>query len=197
MPIRPVLVLDIAGVLATNFSPDFWNSLTSNYRLSFTELIEFKKEIREELWTGTISEEVFWCRLKKKFPLIEINDAKVTLLQSINPLLAVTEIPYWAEIADIHVISNHRLEWVAHVLNPIQPYLSSITISAEVGYCKPQPEIYELVRCQIASRGNVLYVDDKEKNLHVPRTIGWGTLLADENGEWIKEVAQILQGSSS
>lgn len=54
MNTRPNLVLDIAGVIATNFSPLFWENLSSKFEVPYEDLTKFRKEIREELWTGKI-----------------------------------------------------------------------------------------------------------------------------------------------
>jgi putative hydrolase of the HAD superfamily len=38
----------------------------------------------------------------------------------------------------------------------------------------------------------VVFVDDQEKNLVEARNLGWNTLLADDKGEWIKNVNRQL-----
>ena len=68
---KPELVLDIAGVIATNFSPIFWEDLSSKNEVSYDELIKFSKEVREELWTGKIKDEEFWDMLIERFPTID------------------------------------------------------------------------------------------------------------------------------
>ncbi|MEI3615053.1 hypothetical protein [Pseudogracilibacillus sp. SO30301A] len=46
MGTKPDLVLDIAGVIATNFSPIFWEDLSSKFEVAYDDLIKFRKEIR-------------------------------------------------------------------------------------------------------------------------------------------------------
>ncbi|TCN26144.1 HAD family hydrolase [Mesobacillus foraminis] len=113
------------------------------------------------------------------------------LLSFIHPLPTSIEIRNWSEYANIHILSNHRVEWVEPILQPIQGYLKSITISSEAGCCKPQPEIYAKVKMELKSK-NILYVDDQEKNFNEARILGWNTLLADEKGAWIDEVYHYL-----
>ncbi|MBO0993959.1 HAD family hydrolase [Bacillus sp. SD088] len=192
MPKKPDLVLDIAGVLATNFSPLFWRHLSTTYDVQYEELLEFRKGIREELWIGVITEQAFWTNLQRQFPQIHIKSARKQLLSLITPLPAIKEIPSWSKMADIHLLSNHRLEWIEHILIPIQEYLTSVTISAAVGACKPGISIYEKTQTYLRNNGTVLFVDDQEKNFTGAAELGWDTLLADKEGEWTEKVSSLL-----
>ncbi|GIN73908.1 hypothetical protein J14TS2_43830 [Bacillus sp. J14TS2] len=181
---KPNLVLDIAGVLATNFSPLFWHHLSTTYDVQYEELLKFRKGVREELWTGQITEQAFWTKLQRLVPNLQMEAAKEQLLSMITPLPAVEEIPGWSGIANIHLLSNHRLEWIEHIINPLQAYVTSVTISAEAGVCKPEMVIYEKTQTYLKNNGTVLFVDDQEKNFTGAAELGWNTLLADERGEW-------------
>ncbi|MCR2821296.1 HAD family hydrolase [Lederbergia panacisoli] len=185
------LVLDFAGVLATNFSPLFWKELSMKYNISYSELIAFKKEIREDLWTGQITENEFWVRLKKRFSIIEIKYARTKLLSLIRPLPAIKQIPLLSEYVNIHLLSNHRREWVEHIISPVKDYIKSIIISSDVGCCKPQAEIY-LITKTFFNDNNVLFVDDQEKNLKEAHNLGWNTILADEKGEWMNSISTFV-----
>jgi putative hydrolase of the HAD superfamily len=193
MSFKPDIVLDIAGVIATNFTPRFWNDLVRKYEISYDELIMFRKHIRQELWTGEISEDEFCVRLKKEFVNIDLVYSKSLLRSLITPLPAIEEIPNWSRLANIHLLSNHRLEWIRHIIYPIQEYIESITISGEVGYCKPQRDIYLIVNNLVGEERRVLFIDDQIKNLKEASNLGWKTLIADERGEWIKKVPLYLQ----
>ncbi|MBB2481980.1 hypothetical protein H5P36_17545 [Bacillus sp. APMAM] len=158
------LILDIAGVIATNFSPIFWRDLSIKFGIIYDDLIEFKNEIRKDLWTGKIDDQEFWDRFLKKFPTIDIVYAKTKLLAVIKPLPALAEIPKWSKYANIHLLSNHRIEWVNHIIIPVEKYIRSITISSDIGLCKPQVEIYLKVNLHLNNQHCVLFVDDQEKN---------------------------------
>jgi len=41
------LILDIAGVLVTNFSPRFWQALSEEFHTPYETLVQFGKETRE------------------------------------------------------------------------------------------------------------------------------------------------------
>jgi putative hydrolase of the HAD superfamily len=159
------LVLDIAGVIATNFSPIYWEDLSLKFEVPFNDLTKFRKEIRKKLWTGKIEEQEFWIRFEKRFPAIDGEYAANKLLSLIEPLPAIEEIPMFSKYANIHSLSNHRIEWVKHIISPIQEYITTITISGDVGFCKPQVDIYLKVNSHFNGKENVLFVDDQEKNL--------------------------------
>lgn len=195
MKVKPDLVLDIAGVLSTNCSPSFWRYLSTVYDVRYEELLEFRKEIREELWKGQITEQDFWLNLQRQIPYLHIESARDQLLSMIIPLPAMKEIPSWSEVADIHLLSNHRVEWIEHIINLIQVYVTSVTISAEVGVCKPEIAIYEKTQKYLKANGIVLFVDDQEKNFIGAMDLGWDTLLADKEGEWTERVSSLLNRS--
>jgi putative hydrolase of the HAD superfamily len=192
MAIKNELILDVAGVLATNFSPLFWEELSEESETPYELLVQFQNEYRVKLWTGKVTEEVFWTQLCEHFPTIKREKAKAMLISNIKPLPAIKEVATWSKFAHIHLLSNHRIEWIQHILKPIQNYVSSITISSQVGCCKPNPEIYTLVKTQLTNERNILFVDDQEKNFKVAKVLGWNTLLADENGGWIDRVMPLL-----
>ncbi|WP_236013181.1 HAD family hydrolase [Paenibacillus glycanilyticus] len=192
MKLKPELVLDAAGVIATNFSPRFWQELVWRYGLSYDKLAQFKQEIRVSLWTGVISEDEFWDEICSRFPAIDRDEARIRLLSQITPLPAADQIPRWSEHAHIHLLSNHRLEWLEPIVEPLRPYLRSITISSTAGCCKPNAPIYEQVEQHFESRASVLFVDDQEKNFKEPELRGWTNVLADEQGDWVNRVNRFL-----
>ncbi|RTE08329.1 hypothetical protein [Paenibacillus whitsoniae] len=102
--------------MATNFSPRFWKRLEEETGTPYEGLMLFKKEIRSELWKGAITEEAFWTRLCTRFPVIQKEQAKRLLLSNIQPLPALEDISVWHEYADIHLLSNHRAEWIEPIL---------------------------------------------------------------------------------
>ncbi|GMK43115.1 hypothetical protein PghCCS26_02420 [Paenibacillus glycanilyticus] len=192
MKLKPELVLDAAGVIATNFSPRFWQELVWRYGLSYDKLVQFKQEIRVSLWTGVISEDEFWDEICSRFPAMDRDEARIQLLSQITPLPAADQIPRWSEHAHIHLLSNHRSEWLEPIFEPLRPYLRSITISSTAGCCKPNAPIYEQVEQHFESRASVLFVDDQEKNFKEPELRGWTNVLADEQGDWVNRVNRFL-----
>lgn len=192
MKAKPQLVLDIAGVILTNLSTGFWQELPHIAGTSFETLKDKVNTIRKDLWTGTMKEDDFWIWLKSQYPSIDKERAYILLQQTMLPLPAIRFLKHWSQVADIHLMSDHCKEWLEPYLEEIQDFTKSITISNQVGYCKPQLQIYEIVKQQIDNTGFVLYVDDQEKNLKPAQELRWRTLLADEQHKWIEKVETIL-----
>ncbi|MFD2611488.1 HAD family hydrolase [Paenibacillus gansuensis] len=162
------------------------------FNVAYDELAKFKHEVRKELWTGKMNEQEFWAMLLERFPTVNAEYAAGKLISEIKPMPCLEEIPNWSKIANIHLLSNHRTEWISHIIDPVKNYITSITISDETGFCKPEMDIYLIVHSKLFNRDHVLFVDDQEKNLVQARNLGWNTLLADEKGEWIKAVRHQL-----
>jgi FMN phosphatase YigB (HAD superfamily) len=190
---RPQLVLDVAGVIVTNLSSSFWEGIARISQTSFATISErFKQEVREALWTGRMSETEFWAWLCRLCPRIEPEEASLMLLSQLTHLPTIHSLEGWSRTADIHLLSNHRHEWLQELLQPIRSYIHSVTISSQVGCCKPDPSIYRVVQSLLKS-DHVIYVDDQERNLAPAREMGWTTILADENGLWTVEVNKRLE----
>jgi len=193
MAAKPQLVLDIAGVLVGNFFPVFWEELAPFAGGDGLKLRErFRREIRRELWTGQLPEQKFWEWLKVHCSGIDPAWARQRLEAAMRPLPAVGRLERWSRSAELHLLSNHCREWLAPVLGTIEPFVRSVTISNQVGCCKPEPAIYRLTEAHFGGGRNVLFVDDQEKNLEPAARLGRRTLLADEGGEWMEEAERFL-----
>lgn len=193
MGARPQLVLDVAGVLVNNFSSTFWKELGTDSGVTFQAIKEQFNEIRRDLWTGKLKEEQFWLWLVDFYPSINKDRARDILIRTLEPLPSVHYLEQWSRIADIHLLSNHCREWLEPILSNLEVYTKSVTISNQVGCCKPDIEIYQIVEPHFESKDLVLYIDDQEKNLKPAISLGWKTLLADEYNHWIREVELILR----
>ncbi|UVI28023.1 HAD-IA family hydrolase [Paenibacillus spongiae] len=195
---KPQLILDIAGVLVSNLSSDYWGELAHAAGIRVENFKQrFNEEIKADLWTGRIDEGEFWAWVKKHWPAVDIHQAQLSLSKHLVRLPAYEYLPQWSEAAEIHLLSNHRHEWLAPHLEGIERYLTSMTISSVAGCRKPDPVIYERVQAKLNPHAPALFVDDQERNLEPARSIGWRTLAADESGEWIAQVEAYLQGTLS
>jgi len=195
---KPQLVLDLAGVLVSNFSSTFWPAVCGESGLSFQRIREQFDEVRKDLWTGKLREDDFWIWLCNRIHWVNREEARKLLIQSLEPLPAIHSLGQWSQIADIHVLSNHCKEWLVPILDQIKPHTKSITISNQVGLSKPDIQIYHHVAEYFDDYGDshpmVLYIDDQEKNLIPAINLGWNTLLADNEHQWLHQVEPILSG---
>lgn len=194
MNTKPQLVLDVAGVLIDNLSVEFWQELAVLGGTTLPLLKTLLDEIRKDLWTGRMKEEQFWQWLNEQYPSIRKDAGYELLLRTMNELPAVRLLERWSRVADIHLLSNHCKEWLEPMLVRVERYTTSITISNQVGVCKPEHRIYEIVQQLMPHHRFVLYVDDQDKNFPPARTLGWITLRADEQHRWIEQVEPILIG---
>ncbi|MBW7476912.1 HAD-IA family hydrolase [Paenibacillus oenotherae] len=193
MNTKPQLVLDIGGVLLANLSPLFWQELTSDTVITHAELTSrYKAQMSEALWRGAITEEQFWHWICEQCSSIDGGHARALLRSKLTPLPALNLLPEWSRIADIHLLSNHRMEWIMPCLASVEPFIQSMTISSQVGVSKPHAPIYRHAASELRPSQRVLFVDDLETNLLEASRLGWDTLLADEQGAWLHKVIPLL-----
>ncbi|WP_339266716.1 haloacid dehalogenase [Paenibacillus sp. FSL K6-1330] len=192
MTAKPQLVLDLAGVLISNFSTAVWLQLSEDSEISFQDIREQFDEIRKDIWTGKIKEDEFWEWMSLRMKQINKERARALLMQSLEPLPGLNYLAEWSEIADIHILSNHCKEWLEPILERVEPYTRSITISNQVRLRKPDIRIYQHVGKQFELGQTVVYIDDQEKNLKPVIELGWKTLLADKEHKWIEQVEPML-----
>ncbi|MBM7569267.1 HAD family hydrolase [Paenibacillus sacheonensis] len=189
---RKQLVLDVGGVILSNLD-SFWERIAEAAGKSYDEIRDaYAAEIREGLWSGTLPEAEFWKWLQACCPSVTAGEARELLRGQMQPLPAVRCIPAWSRLADIHILSNHRAEWLAPCLEPIRSYLGHVVVSSEAGASKPGRAIFERLHRLLDPAAPILYVDDHSKNLAVGEQFGWQSLLADEAGAWIEQVNERL-----
>ncbi|EFM12453.1 conserved hypothetical protein [Paenibacillus curdlanolyticus YK9] len=190
---KPQLILDVGGVLLSNLTPGFWTELAETTLVPYeTFRTSYKQEIRDDLWSGAATETQFWQWAAQHAPALTAADGRQMLLKHLVPLPAIEQLQAWSRIADIHILSNHREEWLAPKLAEVTQWLTSLTVSSAAGSFKPNLPIYEIAASQAAARGPILFVDDSRANLAQAATLGWDTLWADPEGAWINEIIPLL-----
>lgn len=192
---RKQLILDAGGVIVTNFTPAFWERMAEASGMRYEELrAVYKAEVRDSLWNGRLPEPEFWNWLERECPAVPSSDARALLRNHIAPLPASACIPAWSEQADVHILSNHRAEWLEACLAPFRSRLGHVVVSSEAGSSKPSAAIFEHLQAKLpASSRGVLYVDDLRKNTEAAERCGWETLIADAESAWIERVNEWLQ----
>ncbi|MFM9276928.1 HAD family hydrolase [Paenibacillus jiagnxiensis] len=189
---RSHLVLDIAGVIATNLSPMYWQELAEHAGCSAQELKKkFNQEIRQPFWSGEISVADYELWLAREYPVLGRHDLPHLIHKHLKLLPAAELLPRWSGIADIHLLSNHRTEWVTELIRPLEPYVTSMHISDKSGFCKPDKRAFDQLHRQLGGR-KMIYVDDQEKNLAPAKELGWTAVLANPEGQWTEGVSYLL-----
>jgi FMN phosphatase YigB (HAD superfamily) len=183
---KPQLILDIGGVLVTDLTEGFWGWVAGTAGVPEDQvLMWFRQDVRLALWTGAITEGQFWTQLATRFPTIDPGAARTALRAHLQPLPAMTHLADWARLADIHLLSNHRREWITPVLGPIMHHVRSVTISSVVGCCKPHPDIYAVTAAKVLPGSLTVFVDNQHQNLLPAKALGWRIVYADTGGTWM------------
>lgn len=190
---RPQLILDAGGVLVSNLSPLFWEQLCEQASIRYEVIVpHYKSSMSAALWRGEVTEAEFWAWLTSGYSSVNEQTARQLLTSNLVRLPALERLAEWRAYADLHLLSNHRTEWLLPVLEPELRLFSSVTISSEIGCSKPQPEIFQKASLGLPAGAPVLFVDDQLHNLEAAGEQGWRMLLADANGRWVEEVGPLL-----
>ncbi len=192
-----VIYFDQGGVLVKNFG-GYQRNLLSQYSGKSIEKSSFVwRKYWSSLKVGKLEDEEFWFGKKEDSELslgvlseLEIPRDKYAELskkfnEQIKPfsytkdLLQKTSQKFY-----IGLLSNNSYEWGEQVLrkNDLEKYFNKMIWSHRVGMKKPDKEIYALAFSELEikiSPEELLFVDDKESNLIIPRQLGWKTYLFD------------------
>ena len=75
----------------------------------------------------------------------------------------------------------------------LHKYFNTVYYSQEIGYRKPEKEIYNFVmEQQQLNPKNILFLDDKSENLEIPKALGWQTQQVNFNKLSIVDVQHLL-----
>lgn len=119
---------------------------------------------------------------------------------------------HWEDIAPIEEVMGLRqqlqdLGIKTGILSNVEPVVAEtlydhgayddftpLILSCEVGYAKPDPEIYELALSKLGGlkSDEVLFIDDQEKMLAPARQLGMQTLLAESPEQLIRDTKVLL-----
>ncbi|WP_314585169.1 HAD family hydrolase [Paenibacillus terrigena] len=142
--------------------------------------------------SGAVPDTAFFTWISSQIPAVHAQEVERILFSHLAPLPAMERLSRWSQSADLHLLTNHRTEWITPLLHPVQRYITSMTVSSETGYCKPDQRIFLSVQEKLLRNGSILYVDDQQKNFAPAIALGWRTLLADVTGDWLACVDKML-----
>jgi len=192
-----LLVLDAGGVILTNQMPQLYQDLAHAAVGTHADVEAAYLPLRVDLWAGALDEYQFW-RLLLDDPGIAtpIKWRQDRVAELIQPLLPVDTLRAWATMAPVWVLSNHRSEWLLPALDRYgyAKYLSRVVVSDTAGLVKPDAACYRyLVESHVGPAGDILFVDDKARNLAPAKEHGVATLEADPDGSWAEQCSSWLQ----
>lgn len=187
------LVLDAGGVLATNLSPGLWQQLSDIGQCEQQALYAaYKQEISDDLWRGACTEQQWWEWLSARGIRLSDEQRATLIAGQLRPLPALNKLKAWSVGCKLVIMSNHRSEWLLPLLEPLLSSLHAVHISDQAGLRKPDPLWFEQIDNTLERPADIVFVDDSLKNLQAAERYGWRTLLADEQGLWIKMIDEWL-----
>lgn len=194
LPLKVQLVLDVGGVLLSNLTPTFWTQLVDRTGVEHAFIrSRYKQEIRDDLWSGAITEPQFWQWMNQYCSSLTEEEGRAMILDNLVPLMSLKRLEQWKQLADLHILSNHRTEWLTPKLADHAHHFKSLTVSSSAGSFKPNLSIYEHAADAIGiTEGPILFIDDSAANLAQAQTLGWSVLLADSSGEWLDKVEPMM-----
>jgi len=141
---------------------------------------------------GKISPDEFWNRVDVASELEDEFLSRHSLIPGITELLSLTkdnDIPVWCLSNDVGRWSDKLRKNLG-----VEKFLNGSIISGDVGVRKPDKEIYEILIHSIDCKvGDIMFVDDREKNVVAARELGIETIMFEpESGfseakKWISQ----------
>jgi putative hydrolase of the HAD superfamily len=195
------LIVDFGGVVTTRFR----SALSSFCEREGLDPHRLHHVLREdpagktalfEAEAGRITQREFERQLGK---LLAVSDIDLTKricadLRPCEPMLALVEHAKGTGI-NTAMLSN---SWGTggydiYTGYDLSKYFDVVVVSDQVGYAKPDPEIYKLalVRLEL-SASECIFADDVPRNLEPASALGMTTVLVDEPVDAVREIAELL-----
>lgn len=180
-------------------------------KVRMAELLERGQDELSELFSpggpywrlnrGLIAHQDFWGSVELRVGVALAPDRRAELWERSDIMEPQPEV---MELADDLRVRGIITGILSNVVTPVAEFLHAgdryrgfdpVILSCEVGYAKPDPEIYRAALAALGLPGEqVLFIDDQPENLEAARAFGMRTILA-ETGEQIARDARGLLAS--
>jgi FMN phosphatase YigB (HAD superfamily) len=188
-----LLVLDAMGVMypVKDDVADLLVPYVSRKNGAPAKVVE---ECYREASLGNITEDAFWQRVGLSADCEDDYLSRFTLspglLETLDrasrigvPVAALTnDVPRWSRKL------RARLR--------LTEYIATWVVSGEEGCRKPDRGIYEslISKLGITAKKNVLFIDDRERNLDTARALGWQTMLFNPGTSYSSDIHGSIRG---
>lgn len=195
------IYFDIGGVMAdTN---DYFKGATSKFNIPLNEFMKFWEgnDNRENLTKGKITPQDFWNLAIKKFNLKNAQNFNFveSWMGDYRPIKEVHELAK-------ELSKKYKIGLLSNIYGGMMPRLielgivadlnySAIVLSNEIGFQKPEKEIYELATKKAGcDPEEILFIDDRKDFIEGAKKSGWQTVWFDENNleKTIVKIKQLL-----
>lgn len=176
-----ILVLDAMGVLYQSGDDVAELLIPFVQKHNVHASVSAIEEAYLEASLGHIDNTAFWQKLNLDPALEDDYLSCHVLTEGVAEFLSLAA----TKFATICCLSNDVTAWSLKLRNrfSLTHWIKHWIISGDAGYRKPSPQIYSILLDSIgAAASNVLFVDDREKNLHAARLMGFSTALFDPKG---------------
>jgi putative hydrolase of the HAD superfamily len=193
------LLVDFGGVLTTSV----WDSFAEFCRAKGLHEDAVKRLFRDDpgaladlrgLETGSIAEAEFERRFAKRLGLDEASDLIESMFRGMRPSEPMVEAVRTARASGVRtgLVSN---SWsTSHYDRDLLAELfDAAVISAEVGFHKPQPEIYLLAAERLDTEPDrCVFVDDLRENCAGAEAVGMTAILHRDVPETVSQLERLL-----
>lgn len=186
-PRYTAILFDFFGI----FCPDIslaWFKKTAGYP---NKLAEFHT-ICSQSDAGELSRGAFYEKVAA-LAGVSADQAKQSIKAELRPNESLAALlPGLKKRFKLAVISNTGDEWITAIMNQykLTPFFDEIIISSQVGYVKPQKEIFDLAGERLGvSLLNCIFVDDREANVEPAKQYGMDCILFTDTEAFVAELA--------
>lgn len=181
------IYFDIGGVMAD--TGDYFKGATTKYKIPLDEFIKFWEEDynRDSLTLGKITPQEFWNKAIKKFRLKNAKNFNFveSWMSDYRPRKEIHKLAY-------NLSKKYKIGLLSNIYEGMMPRLiklgkvadvkySSIVLSNETGFRKPEKGIYELATKKAGNKPEeILLIDDRQNFIEGAENFGWQTIWFDE-----------------
>lgn len=192
------IFFDWGGVIANDPGDEFLGDLIKSIGASDAQVQEIFETYMKRFMRGEISEAEYWQELRNKYGLV-IHDSISDEFKKWRGLVANEDIlalakELKADGLNIAILSN-VIEPTYNVIERAGYYdlFDEVIASCQVGYVKPEQEIYEIALKRFnVTADESIFIDDKQYCLDPAAAMGFRTILAHDPEQIIRDVHACL-----
>lgn len=190
------LIFDLGNVLIFfdwNIARNKLNQIQENLGDITTNFLKSNKNLIYGLETGSIDEETFLNEIKKN---INSKISKAELAKIYSEIFWENEeltklLPELKKNYKLYLLSNTNRIHRKYGWNDYEfiKHFEKLFLSYEIGFAKPDKEIYEYVASSIPyKKDEFIYIDDIEPFIEAAKSLGWNAIRFESNEQLIREL---------
>ena len=176
------LIFDFGNVLYDYDGDNFNNTLKTSFGLTDNELLALSKGVFQDYMMGTCTSDEVVAAVKKYNSLFELNDFEDLFKNNFHKnddmvnLLHKLKANYKLGL----LTDTGPIPYKLFMVKELLPLFDAITLSFNIGVKKPNKIMYEdIVKKMKELPSEMLFVDDKEKNISAAKELGMQGYLFD------------------